>query len=159
MVKEEAAPNYLEDLQRLKAEFENYKKREVKKQREKIQLLKCQLLRKLLPVVDSFEEALKMGKENPEATLKGLWLTYEKLLQVLEEEGLRRIFAVGERFEPSRHEAVAVEEVEEEERDGLVLEELQKGYLFKESLLRPSRVKVGKLGDGGNFPSSKQLHG
>ncbi len=159
MVKEEAVPNYLEDLQRLKAEFENYKKREVKKQKENIQLLKCQLLRKLLPVVDSFEEALKMGKENPEATLKGLWLTYEKLLQVLEEEGLRRIFAVGERFEPSRHEAVVVEEVEEEERDGLVLEELQKGYLFKESLLRPSRVKVGKLSDGGNFPSSKQLHG
>ncbi len=153
MAKEETTPNYLEDLQRLKAEFENYKKRETKQRKEYAQLLKCQILRKLLPVIDSFEETLKKGKENPEETLKGLCLTHEEFLQVLEGEGLRRIFALGEKFEPSLHEAVALEEVEEMDKDGLVLEELQKGYLFQESLLRPSRVKVGRLSNGGNFPS------
>lgn len=152
MAKEETTPNYLEDLQRLKAEFENYKKRESKQRKHYTQFLKCQILRKLLPVIDSFEGALKRGRENPEGTLKGLWLTYEELLQVLEGEGLRGIFALGERFEPSLHEAVAVEEVEEKDKDGLVLEELQKGYLYNDSLLRPSRVKVGRLSTDGNFP-------
>lgn len=152
MAKEEATTNYLKDLQRLKAEFENYKKRENKQRRDYTQLLKCQILRKLLPVVDSFEEALKKGKENPEETLKGLQLTYEKLLQILKNEGLRRISALGEKFEPSIHEAVAVGEVDEKGKDGLILEELQKGYLFEDSLLRPSRVKVGRMNSEGNFP-------
>ncbi len=152
MAEEETTPNYLEDLQRLKAEFANYKKREDKQRRDHIQLLKCQLLRELLPVVDSFEEALRKGKENPEETLKGLQLTYEKLLQILEKEGLRRIPALGEKFEPSLHEAMTVEEVAEKGKDGLVLEELQKGYLFEDSLLRPSKVKVGRMSSAGNFP-------
>jgi len=153
MDKEEVTTNYLEDLQRLKAEFENYKKRKAKQREDYAHLLKGQIFRKLLPVVDSFEEALRRGKENPEETLKGLWLTYEKLLQVLEEEGLRRIFALGEKFEPSLHEAVAVEEVDEEDKNGLILEELQKGYLLKDSLLRPSRVKVGRIISEGNLPT------
>jgi len=149
---EEATPDYLEDLQRLKAEFENYRKREAKQREEYTHLLKGQIFRKLLTVVDSFEGALKRWSENPEGTLKGLWLTYEKLLGILEEEGLRRMFAVGEKFEPALHEAVAVEEVEDGSKDGLVLEELQKGYLYNDSLLRPSRVKVGRLSTDGNFP-------
>ena len=151
MAEQEVTTNYLEDLQRLKAEFDNYKKRENRQRADYAQLLKGQLLRELLPVVDSFEEALSRGRMNPEETLRGLQLTYEKLLQILEREGLRRIPALGEKFEPSLHEAVTVEEVAEEGKDGLVLEELQKGYLFEDSLLRPSKVKVGRMSSEGNF--------
>jgi molecular chaperone GrpE len=77
--------------------------------------------------------------------MEGFKLIHAKLMAILKEEGLQRVAAEGETFDPNIHEALHVQEVAEEADDGKVLAEWEKGYFFKETLLRPSKVQVGKL--------------
>ncbi len=134
------AEEYRETLQRVQAEFENYKKRAEKEFAQRNEYASAALVRKILPVLDSFELAIKNCNSNPEKFKKGVELVYAQLYSALESEGLRAIKAVGEKFDPYKHEALMQEEAEEEK----VLEELQKGYMFKEAVIRHSKVKVGK---------------
>lgn len=140
---EAVATDYLDQLQRLKAEFSNYRKR-VEKERETLfPIAKGEIVLKLLTILDDFERMVGHHQKDGQCSLEGVKLIYHNLEKVLSEEGLEEIPSVGERFDPDFHEAVGVEKTEED-RDGLVLEEWQKGYRFGGKLLRPSRVKVGR---------------
>ena len=130
-------------LQRLQAEFENYKKRIDKEKEDFVKYAKHEVIAKILPILDSFELALKNCKIDKDA-LKGFELIFSQLYSTLEAEGLRPIEAFGKKFDPYKHE-VLMQEVSDKEED-LVLEELQKGYMLNEKVLRHTKVKVAKKG-------------
>ena len=137
---EQLIAEYKETLQRLQAEFENYRKRVEKEQKMSGQMASAAVISKLLPLLDSFELALSKADTTDEI-VKGFELIYAQFNEILEKEGLQNVESVGQSFDPHIHEALLQEEGE---KPGVVLEELQKGYLFHERVLRPARVKVSK---------------
>lgn len=141
LVKEQNIAELTELLQRLQAEFENYKKRVDKEKQEFCKLANAEFVSKLLPILDSFELALN-NKDKEEDFIKGVELIYSQLFDVLEKQGLRPIQALGRKFDPYSHEALLQQESDKE--DNLVLEELQKGYMFNNKLVRTSKVKISK---------------
>ena len=136
----------IDRLQRLQAEFSNYKKRTEKERTSLFSVAKGELVYRLLPVLDDLERMLNHHGGGTPGSGEGFRLIYQNLKKTLSEEGLDEIPALGEVFDPECHEAVSVEDVDED-RDGLVVEEWQKGYRFGGRLLRPSRVKVGKAAE------------
>jgi molecular chaperone GrpE len=130
-----------ETLQRLQAEFENYKKRIDKEFSERIKYSNAGLISKLLPVLDSFELAIK-NKDKSEDFIKGMELVYSQFYSVLKEEGLKPIEALNKKFDPYLHEVMMQEENDKE--DEIILEEFQKGYMLNDRVLRHSKVKVSK---------------
>jgi len=147
---EAPAAEYREHVQRLQSEFSNYKKPVDKERGELFSTAKRELVLKLLPVLDDLERMLDHYQKQGECNCDAVELIYQNLANILAGEGLEKVHAVGEEFDPNFHEAVGVEEVNAEQED-LVLEEWQKGYRFGGKLLRPSRVKVGKLKKVGDF--------
>jgi len=136
---------YLDTLRRVQAEFENYRKRVIKEQTALVDRATEGLVEQLLPVLDSFELALKnfdaAGGEDTESVRKGVELVYAELLGVLEKAGLSCIEADGKPFDPNVHEAVM-----QEEGDGepVVTDVLRTGYTLKGRVLRPAMVKVSR---------------
>ena len=128
-------------LQRTQAEFENYKKRVDKEKQEFVKYSKAELIQKLLPIIDTFEIALKNNKDN-EKFVKGMDMVYAQLISLLHSEGLKPIDSLGKKFDPYLHEAMLKEKSEKDE--GTVLEELQKGYMLNDKVLRHSKVKVSE---------------
>lgn len=128
-------------LQRVQADYENYKKRVERDIRHFAECANKDIIAKLLPVLDSFELAIK-NKENKDDFIKGVELIYSSLFSMLEKEGLRPIKAEGKKFDPFCHEALISEKSDKEE--GIVTEELQKGYMLKNNILRASKVKISK---------------
>lgn len=128
-------------LQRLQAEFENYKKRTEKECVDFRKYSNAKLITKMLPILDSFELALK-NSQQPEQFRKGIELIYSQFFQTLEDEGLRKIEALKKRFDPYKHEVLLTEESEEDENT--ILEELQRGYMLNEEVLRHTKVKIAK---------------
>lgn len=134
-------------LKRLQAEFENHKKRVDKEVCERINYANAALIQKLLPVLDSFDEALKHKDTlTKEEFAKGLELIHAQLIAVLQKEGLKTIDTAGKKFDFQKNEALMTENNPEKE-DGLVLEEFQKGYVLKDLVLRTSKVKVNDAGN------------
>lgn len=125
---------YLERLQRLQAEFENYQKRTEKEKQENLINANSNIIFQLLEVLDTFELALKHNKD------LGVQLIYDDLTSILKKHGLKSIDASGV-FNPKLHEAVIKVG---EDKTGVIIEELQKGYLLNNKLLRASKVKIGK---------------
>ena len=140
------AQDYLANWQRAQADLINYKKRVEQEKAETVKFGNAMLILNLLPVLDDLERAL----DNVSARLAGLtWvegirLIYHKLRSALEAAGLDEIEAQGQPFDPNLHEAVMHEEGEE----GMVVEELQKGYRLHDRVIRPTMVKVGRGGEG-----------
>ena len=136
---------YLDTLRRVQAEFENYRKRVIKEQTALVDRASEDLVEQLLPVLDSFELALKNadvgGSEETESVRKGVELVYAELLGVLEKAGLSRVEAEGKPFDPNVHEAVMQEEGEGEP---VVTDVLRTGYTLKGRVLRPAMVKVSR---------------
>ncbi len=136
---------YLDTLRRVQAEFENYRKRVIKEQTALVDRATEGLVEQLLPVLDSFELALKnfdaAGGADTESVRKGVELVYAELLGVLEKAGLSRVEAEGKPFDPNVHEAVM-----QEEGDGepVVTDVLRTGYTLKGRVLRPAMVKVSR---------------
>ena len=128
---------------RLQADFENYRKMVEKRNAEAKAASNKELIRKILPVLDSMELAVKNGSDR-EKLLKGIELIYAQLYSVLEEEGLQRVDCLNKKFDPYTQEVLLVEPAQNPEEDGLVVEELQKGYLLNGALLRTSKVKIRK---------------
>jgi molecular chaperone GrpE len=128
-------------LQRLQAEFENYKKRVEKEACAFRNHAIADLITKMLPVLDNFELALSKA-DKKDAFYKGVELIYAQLLEMLEHEGLKIIPCLGEKFDPYKHEALLAEQCDKE--PNTVTEELQKGYVLNERILRHSKVKVAK---------------
>ena len=128
--------------QRLAADFENYKRRTRQDLAERTQYANEELLRKLLPVLDNFKRALDHAPEGvDEKWFEGIELIARQFEDVLAAQGLAPIPAMGEKFDPSRHEAIAREETDAHE-EGTVVEEMQPGYRLHDRVLRPTLVKV-----------------
>lgn len=125
---------YLNALQRLQAEFDNYRKRTDKERVEIIKNAEESLVAELLGVLDNFELSLKYTKDD------GVKMIYSELYSILEKHGLKPI-DVNCKFDPKIHEALIKETGEE---DGVIIEELQKGYMLNDKVIRISKVKVSK---------------
>ena len=141
---EDAAGNYKETLQRLQAEFENLRKRIEKEKEEFRKLANAVLLKEFLPLVDSLAEAEKQAraKGNNEMA-EGMTMIGKQLLRILEKNGVKKINALGGKFDPEMHECLMASN-ENGKEDNVVLEELQKGYTINGKVLRPAKVKVNK---------------
>lgn len=127
-------------LLRRQAEFDNFRKRTDKERSEFLQYAGMELVRDMLPILDDFDRARKAEAGNPEYA-RGVEMIYSRMYETLKKTGLQPIEAEGKQFDPHLHQAV--ERVEtKDEKDGTILGEFQRGYLFKGKLLRPSMVKV-----------------
>ena len=134
----------LEDrLKRNLAEFDNFRKRTEKEKSAMFDMGAKSILEKLLPVIDNFERAFSTVPEDPEAAqyAKGMEMIYRQLLKNLEDAGATPIECKGKPFDPNYHNAVM--HVEDESLgENVIVEEFQKGYMYKDSVLRYSMVKV-----------------
>lgn len=128
-------------LQRLQADFENYKKRTETKQGEFVKFANTSLITKLLPLVDNFEIGLKNTQAHEEF-VKGMEITFNQLMEILKAQKVEKIKTVGEKFDPNLHQALMA--VESDEEPNTVLEEFQPGYTISERIIRPAKVKVSK---------------
>jgi molecular chaperone GrpE len=136
------AAEYLDHLQRLKAEFDNYRKRSMKEQTRAMEMAAEPFVRKLLEVLDEFDLALMAAERAPEFErfLHGVELVYAKLLDILRSEGLERIEAEGKPFDPERHEALM--QAGDSEGEPFVADVLRQGYAMRGRVIRPAGVKV-----------------
>jgi len=135
------AEKYLANWQRSQANLENYIKRAEQEKSETVECANRTLILDLLPILDDFERALASlpAELHEQNWTEGMKLIYNKVKGVLETQGLAEIKAKGECFDPYCHEAAGQLEGEE----GIVVEEVRKGYKFKDKLLRPSMVMIG----------------
>jgi molecular chaperone GrpE len=139
------AAEYLEHLQRLQAEFENYRKRVLKEQTRAVELASGPIIGKLLEVLDEFELALMAAERKPEFErfLQGVEMVYAKLQEILRSEGVERIDAEGKPFDPELHEALLQGE-DQGDGEPFVSDVLRTGYRLKGRVIRPSGVKVAR---------------
>jgi molecular chaperone GrpE len=135
------AEEYFNRLVRLQADFDNFRKRVQREREEFFKYASASLCEMLLPVLDNFQLALAAKNEDPAKVVAGVEMIYRQLEEVLQKEGLTPVAAVGEVFDPTKHEAVMREETEEYP-DNTVIEELRRGYYLKDRLIRPAMVKV-----------------
>jgi len=130
----------IDTLQRLQADFDNYRKRAARDQESLVARAGERIVKELLPVLDDLERALEAADQHEEAKLEdGVKLVHRQLEQLLEKEGLALVETDG-RFDPHVHEALLTQPSEAEE--GSVIEVLQKGYRLGDRVLRPARVVV-----------------
>lgn len=133
------------DLQRLQAEFENFKKRNEKENQSFKEYANASLIADFLPILDSFDQAVnaleKAENVSKEQALEGTRKLRQQLTSLLAQNGLQALKSKGEKFDPCLHDCLLQENCEGE-ADGVVLEEIQKGYLLKGRLLRPTKVKI-----------------
>ena len=134
---------YLDTLQRLKADFDNYRKRSEREQSDRAASASARLVKELLPVLDDLERALEAASQHEEAKLEeGVRLVHRSLLGLLAREGLAEIETHGP-FDPNVHEALLAQPAEDA-KPGSVLQVLQKGYRLGDRVLRPARVVVAE---------------
>jgi molecular chaperone GrpE len=146
LLKSEEQAKELEDrLLRLAAEFDNYKKRMAKEFGYLIKNANENLILQLLDTLDNFQRALDSAKNSSdyEKFHKGVELIYNHLKEILTKEGLKEIEALGKPFDPHFHEAVTQAESDKYD-EGVVMEEISKGYMLNDRLLRASKVVVSK---------------
>jgi molecular chaperone GrpE len=138
-----------------KEETEKLRKRIEKTERRKFEQSKGDFIARFVEVLDNLDRAIDSIENafDPDSVLQGIMLVRSRLVQLLKEEGLEKIFVRGQIFDPTHSEAAGMEPVEEESQDGVVLKELQPGYMLKGSLLRVARVVVGRHGVPASPPS------
>jgi molecular chaperone GrpE len=139
------AESYLDDLRRLQADFDNYRKRTLREQTARTASASQALVTRLLPVLDNFELAVSAAEQSRDfdRMLKGVEMVLGALREVLQAEGLVKIEAEGKPFDPERHEAVIAVDQEEAE-PGSVVDIVRAGYELRGKVLRPAMVKVAK---------------
>ena len=132
----------LEDrVKRQMAEFDNFRKRTEKEKSHMYEVGARDVIEKILPVIDNFERGLKAVPEGGDAFAEGMNMIYKQLLKTLEDLGVKPIEAVGQPFDPNFHNAVM--HIEDENfGENVIAEEFQKGYLYRDSVVRHSMVKV-----------------
>ncbi len=148
----EKAEKYLSNWQRCQADFVNYKQRAEQEKGEVIEFANRALICNMLAIIDDLERALASipAELHESSWTEGIKLIYNKLKSTLAAQGLTEIEAKGEPFDPHLHEAVMQQEGDE----GMVIEETQKGYKFREKVIRPSLVIIGK----GKAKEAKDTH-
>jgi molecular chaperone GrpE len=140
----EADSPYKADLQRMAADFANYRKRNEAERAEFAKFAKADLITKLLDVLDGYDRALASVPDDVKGQpwVEGMWLLERKLRQILEAEGLVPEDALGKPFDPYVHEAIA--HVESDQPEGTVTQEHQKAYRLHDRVIRPALVSVAK---------------
>ncbi len=135
---------HLDDLKRLKAEFENYRKRVLKEQTQLVERASQALVERLMPVLDNFELALIAADRSKDydSLVRGVEIVYGELMDLLHKEGLQKIEAHGKPFDPTQHEAVLEVGDGPAEGDPVVAEVVRNGYTLKGRVVRPAMVKV-----------------
>jgi molecular chaperone GrpE len=143
--KETEAKNNYERLLRQAAELENYKKRSARERDDAIRYANESLLKDLLPVVDNLERAIAhaSGGGNGKPLVEGVEMVLRGLADALAKHGVIPILALGQPFDPTKHEAMSQVETDDHEPNS-VIEELHKGYMLRDRLLRPALVSVAK---------------
>lgn len=137
--------NLKEQFLRNQAELQNFKRRMSEEKIRERKFANVELVKALLPVIDNFDIAIKKEKENKDfkKSLKGFEMIRRDLMKALKDSGLKEIEAQDQPFDPNYHQAVMKEPKEDVDSD-IVIEEFQKGYLFKDRLVRPAMVKVSE---------------
>ncbi len=141
--KRQAEEHYQRYL-RTQADFDNFRRRARAEKEEFAKYASQKLIEELLPIVDNFDRAMAASREQRdiESLAKGVEMIQRQLFAVLENEGLKPIEAIGQPFNPELHEAIMQVPAEEGGASGIVAEELRKGYMLKEKVIRPAMVKV-----------------
>lgn len=132
---------YISLSQRLQADFENFKKITEKKNKDIVKFANENIIKEFLDCYEDFGRALNV--ENDDNLREGIELTYNKFKDILTKEGVEEIPAKGEKFDLNRHEALMVQKSDDVE-NGYVIEELMKGYMYKDKVLKYSKVIVCK---------------
>ncbi len=138
---QQEANDYKDKYLRAQAEMANFKKRLERRYEEQVEEEKKHLLLKFLSVADNLERALNHADLNDDGLRDGIQLTYQELQHLLAQEGVEQMAPEGQPFDPSYHEAVAIIPTSGAKAD-TVIAEVQKGYLYRDQLLRPARVHV-----------------
>ena len=141
-----------------KTETEKLRERIEKTERRRFEQSKGDFIARFVEVLDNLDRAIDSIEESFDAdsVLQGIMLVRSRLVRLLKTEGLEKIFVRGQPFDPMRSEAAELEDVPDETQDGIVLKELQPGYMLKGSLLRPSRVVVGRFAvDSAGAPTTE----
>jgi len=133
----------LDRLARLQAEFDNARKRAVREQQEFREFAAADVIKAMLPALDSFERALKASGGDSSEFRSGVELIYRQLQDALQKVGVQPIVSVGQPFDPRIHEAIEMVDTTAVP-DHHVIDELQRGYKFKDRLLRPAMVRVAR---------------
>src|SRR3989344_4618248 len=133
---------YLEGWQRAKADYINFKKDEGKRFEDMARFLTASVVEEFLPVLDSFDLALQHGV--PKEVEKGIMLIRSQFEDVLRKRGVEEIrVKVGDLFDPAKHESIG--EIDSEHPPGSIADVVQKGYMFRERVMRPTRVRLAKV--------------
>ena len=141
---EARAGEYLESLQRERASFQNYRKRVEAERAQQAERVRGEVLLKLLPVLDDFYRATEaVPEDSRDSWYEGILLILRKLERFLEDQGVKEIPALGEKFDPNFHEAVGVVDSTDAEPETIV-EVLQRGYQHNDRVLRPALVRVAQ---------------
>ena len=128
-------------LLRLQADFDNFRRRSAKEREEISAVVTQNFCKDMLPLLDNFERAMAAETKDVEAFQKGVEMIFTQFQEILKKNGLEHIEAIGQKFDPNFHQAVM--RVEDPEReDDTVAQELQKGYMVKGRVIRPSMVQV-----------------
>jgi molecular chaperone GrpE len=134
-----------DSLLRLSAEFENVRKRTLKEKEEFVKYANEKLILELIDIMENLERGLENAKkaENKDKLIEGMELIYKQFKNVLEKNGLTPIKALGEKFDPYKHEAM-MQTITDEYEDGTILEEFARGYMLNNKVIRYSKVRVSK---------------
>ncbi|MEI8345000.1 MAG: nucleotide exchange factor GrpE [Candidatus Omnitrophota bacterium] len=150
-----------EKMLRLKADFENTKKRLERDKVEAAKFANERLLADILPVVDNLDRAMTSLADghDPDKVQQGLKIANDQLHAVLERYGVEVIKTQKQRFDPQFHEAVAIVDTAADDQDGVIVDEIQRGYLLNGRLIRPSRVRVGQKAVSKGQPAEENEQG
>ena len=140
------AEKYYRNLLRLEADFDNFRRRTQQEKAETQAFAAVRVITDLLPVLDNLERGLDAAEKTKDfdGLLAGLQLVYRGFKEILSREGLQKIEALGQPFDPNFHEAVLSVPTDKGQEDNLIVQELQKGYKIRDLVIRPSRVAVAK---------------
>ena len=136
---------YLDGWQRSKADLINAKKDFEEQRKDFVKFAKGDLIMQTIPVLDSFEMAFKNTDGVPEQWLKGVEHIHNQFNQILEDNGVKSIGSVGEKFDTNLHTAVEMVKVDDEEQESIILEVVQKGYSLNDKIIREAKVRVGEF--------------
>ncbi|MEF8798596.1 MAG: nucleotide exchange factor GrpE [Candidatus Bipolaricaulota bacterium] len=141
--KEETIQDLKDRIRHLKADFENYKKRQGKKTEEKIKKARGELITEIVPIYDNLDRAFKSFEKNDdeESFIEGVEKIYAQFDEFLSKQDVELIKAEGEKFDPNKHEALMRVESDKHEHNEIT-EEFERGYRYKNEVLKPSKVKV-----------------
>lgn len=143
---EKEKQEYFNGWQREKADFINYKNKEFERLGNTIENIKQDFILEILPIIDNLnraENAIAPEKKQDQ-NIKGLLMIKNQLEQVLKDEGLEELERLNKKFDPSLDEVVEIVDVEKDKEPELVVEEVEKGYRFRDKIIRPAKVKITK---------------